>query len=107
MPYEQRDMSGSMFKNDDKFDPGTNIVKQGANPDWPDRKGQAMIGGVMYWVSGWLKTSKGGQPWLSLSFTAQGARGNPQVVGQRHEPGPSDAEAQSGDLPTGEDEIPF
>lgn len=114
MPYEQRNNSGSMFKNDDKFAPGTNAVKDGANPDWPDRQGKAMVGGVMYYVSGWLKTSKEGKPWLSLSFKLVNPSQQQRApVGQRYEgTPPSEDEADSfaptpDNLdPTG-DEIPF
>lgn len=56
MAYEQRDNSGSIFKNDRK-----------EKDTHPDRTGTAMIDGVMYYVSGWLKTSAKGQ-FLSLAF---------------------------------------
>lgn len=57
MAYEQRDNSGSVFKND---------RKEKANQ--PDRTGTAMVDGKMYRVSGWLKDGAKGQ-FLSLSFT--------------------------------------
>lgn len=42
-------------------------------PNHPDRKGKALIDGVEYWVSGWIKEVKNGanagQKFLSLSFT--------------------------------------
>ena len=63
MAYEQRENSGSMFVND----------KQG-NESWPDRQGSAMVGGVLYWVKGWIKAGKEGKPpWMSMSFTRQDA----------------------------------
>jgi len=34
----------------------------------PDRNGTALIGGVEYWVSGWIKETKSGDKWLSLAF---------------------------------------
>lgn len=55
--FEQKDNSGVMFKNDRK-----EMDKH------PDRKGEALIGGVAYWVAGWLKEGKNGQ-FLSLAFT--------------------------------------
>ena len=59
MAFEQRDFSGQMFINDKK-----------TQPNHPDRKGRAMINGVMYWVSGWIKKGNNGNPdWMSLSFT--------------------------------------
>lgn len=57
MAFEQRDNSGSLFKNDKKD-----------GDKHPDRKGSAMIGGVHYWVSGWVKQDRNGNPWMSLSF---------------------------------------
>lgn len=57
MSFEQRDNSGSMFANDRK-----------TTDKHPDRSGTAMIGGVEYFIDGWLKRTKDGKPWLSLSF---------------------------------------
>lgn len=47
---------GAMFVND-----------KGDNPNRPDRKGSLNVEGVEYWVSGWIKTSKDGNPFMSLS----------------------------------------
>jgi hypothetical protein len=58
MKYEQRDNSGSTFKNDNK-------QKQ----SHPDYKGSAKINGVEYWVSTWIKISQNGTEFLSHSFT--------------------------------------
>lgn len=58
MSYEQRDNSGSLFKNDKK-----------EKDSHPDYKGQAMIGGVEYWLSAWIKEPKsGGQKFMSLAL---------------------------------------
>ncbi len=58
MAYEQRDNSGSLFKND----------KEG-NESRPDYKGSVMVGGVEYWLSAWIKEPKsGGQKYMSLSL---------------------------------------
>ena len=56
MPYEQKDNSGAMFVNDRK-----------ERDSHPDRRGEAMIDGKMYWVSGWIKEGKKGK-WMSLAF---------------------------------------
>lgn len=53
--------SGSISKNEDKNKPG-------ANPNWPDYKGKAQVGGVLYWVSGWAKKGRDGGSWMSLAF---------------------------------------
>lgn len=69
MAFEMRDNSGSVFVNDRKTE-----------DRHPDRSGKAMIGGVMYWVSGWLKKTQSGTPWLSLSFKPMEPRGEESQV---------------------------
>jgi hypothetical protein len=54
--YEQRDNSGTIFVNDRK-----------EKETHPDRSGTAMIDGVMYYVSGWIKEGAKGK-FLSLAF---------------------------------------
>ena len=56
MAYEQRDNSGSVFVNDRK-----------EKDTHPDRTGTAMIDGVMYYVSGWIKDGARGK-FMSLAF---------------------------------------
>lgn len=88
MAYEQRDNSGSVFVNDRK-----------EKPNHPDRTGKAMIGGVMYYVNGWLKESNG-KKFLSLSFKPiDGAQATPPA-----------AQAQTNYTPTfpsDSNEVPF
>jgi hypothetical protein len=55
--YEQRDMSGSLFKNS-KREKDTH----------PNATGKAMIGGKLYFVSAWTKKDRNGEAWQSLSF---------------------------------------
>lgn len=57
MAYEQKDMSGSLFKNQ-KREKDTH----------PNATGTAMIDGVEYWVSAWTKYDKNENPWQSLAF---------------------------------------
>ena len=57
MAYEQKENSGSLFKNDKK-----------TADNHPNATGSALIGGVEYWVSAWTKKDKNGNPWQSLSF---------------------------------------
>ena len=47
--------TGALFQND-----------QGDNPKRPQWKGKLNVNGTDYWVSGWERTSKGGQDFLSL-----------------------------------------
>jgi hypothetical protein len=51
--------SGALFRNDDK--------REGKKD--PDYRGQAEVGGVLYWLDAWLNTSqKTGQKFLSIRF---------------------------------------
>lgn len=54
--YEQRDNSGTLFKNDRR-----------ESDKHPHAKGSALIDGVEYWVSAWTKESQKGK-FQSLSF---------------------------------------
>lgn len=61
-----RDNSGALFKNDRKD-----------NDRHPDYKGQALIGGVEYWLSAWIKEPRaGGQKYMSLSLTPKQQQAN-------------------------------
>ena len=57
MAYEQRDNSGSLFKNDKK-----------ESENHPDYNGSAMVNGTEMWMSAWLKTSSNGKKFMSFSF---------------------------------------
>ena len=56
MPYEVREMSGSLFRN-----------KKKEKETHADMNGTAKIDGVEYYINGWTKEGDGGK-WLSLSF---------------------------------------
>jgi hypothetical protein len=43
----------------------------------PDRNGSLNVDGVDYWISGWLKKSKEGKPFLSLSVKRKEERTAP------------------------------
>lgn len=57
MAYEQKNDTGSLFKNKDK-----------KSNNHPDYNGSALIDDVEYWMSAWLKTSDKGTKWMSFSF---------------------------------------
>ena len=57
MAFQQKENSGAVFINADKQE-----------DNHPDRKGDCNIEGVEYWVSGWIKKTKNGDPFMSLSF---------------------------------------
>ena len=57
MGFEQRENTGSLFKNDDKTE-----------DKHPNAKGSALINGVSFWVAAWTKTDKNGNKFQSLSF---------------------------------------
>jgi len=56
--FVQKELSGSMFKNQKKL-----------TEQHPNMTGLAMIEGVEYLVSAWTKTDKNGNKWQSLAFT--------------------------------------
>lgn len=45
------------------------VNKKKQHEKQPDRTGTADIEGVEYFISGWLRTSKAGEKYMSLSFT--------------------------------------
>lgn len=60
---------GALFKNDRK-----------KSPNQPDYRGQINVGGIEYWVSGWIKTAgpnarNPGSKFLSVSLTAKDGNG--------------------------------
>lgn len=61
--------SGALFKNDDKDE---------AHPNWADYQGSINVEGVDYWISAWLKKSKKGQPFMSLSVRSKDSQRAPR-----------------------------
>lgn len=89
MAFEKRDMSGVLFKNDDR-----------EKDTHPNAKGQATIDGVDYWVSAWTKTDKNGNKYQSLAFKLKDAApAKPAPV--------NTASTQPGGFDTMKDDIPF
>jgi hypothetical protein len=96
MAYEERDLSGSLFKNDKKTE-----------DRHPDYKGSALIGGVGYWVSAWIKTSQGGKKFMSLAFTAKDKEQSRPASQPTTRTGTRPAPATSEQQEFKEDESPF
>jgi uncharacterized protein (DUF736 family) len=85
MAYDNTN-SGALFKNEDK--------REERHPDY---KGSLNVGGVDYWLSSWLKTSKAGAKYMSISVT-------PKNENNTRKPVPSKS-APADDF--GDSDIPF
>lgn len=64
MPEYDNTNTGALFKNDKK-----------ETDKHPDYKGSVNANGREYWLSAWLKTSKKGTKFMSLSLSPKEARG--------------------------------
>lgn len=71
--FQQKDNSGSLFKNDRR-----------EKDTHPHATGSALIDGVEYWVSAWTKEGAKGK-WQSLAFKKKEERSGNQV---KRNPGP-------------------
>ena len=65
---------GVLFKNDDK-----------QSDKHPDYKGSINIDGVEYWLSSWIKTSKQGNKFMSLSVQPKQAAKPAKQAKQVHQ----------------------
>lgn len=79
--------SGALFKNDKK-----------ASDNHPDYKGSINVDGVEYWLSSWIKTSKTGTKFMSLSVSAK-----EQAPAPKKSTGGGSRQTQKDDL----DDCPF
>lgn len=61
MVYDNTDR-GALFKNKDR-----------ESDKHPDYQGNINVGGQEYWLSAWLKESKAGEKYMSLSVKAKDA----------------------------------
>ncbi len=61
MAYEQKNMTGTLFRNE----------KRTEENNQPHATGSALIEGIAYYVSAWTKTDKNGNKFQSLSFKAK------------------------------------
>lgn len=67
MAFEQKDGQGALFRNEDK-----------ETEQHPDYKGSIKVNGQEFWLSAWIKESKAGNKYMSLS--AQPKNGRTQQV---------------------------
>ena len=94
MAYEQRNNSGSLFKNDRKN-----------NERQPDYNGNAIINGKTMRISAWIKKSQNGTTFMSLAFEEvngayqQGAPQQSAPAPQRPAPAPVNLDTDPSDLP--------
>lgn len=87
MNYDNN-MSGVLFKNDDK--------REGKRD--PDYRGNAEVNREQFWVNAWIKSSKDGRKYMSLSFQPKQAKDVKGAVAHKEAP------AEADDL---NDKIPF
>ena len=64
--YEQRDNTGSLFKNEKK-----------EKDTHPDYRGECLVDGVAMYMDAWLKTAESGRKWMSFSFKRKEAKPEP------------------------------
>lgn len=67
--YEQKDGNGALFKNHEK-----------ESETHADYRGSIKIGGVEYWLNAWIKESKKGTKYMSLSAKPKLPRGDKPVA---------------------------
>lgn len=79
MTYEQRDNSGSLFKNDRK-----------EQDNHPDYTGSCKIQGREYYISAWVKEGRG-KKFFSFSFKPKQAPGGRPPTGGQNDPRPEPA----------------
>lgn len=95
MAYEQKDNSGTLFKNERR-----------EKDSHPHATGSALIGGVEYWVSAWTKDGQKGR-FQSLSFKRKD--GKPEQKPERQQSYADQSGGTYGRQPAdlGGDEVPF
>lgn len=86
MAFQQKDGSGSLFRN-----------KRKEADQHPDHTGSITVAGVQYWLSGWIKQTKDGEKYFSLSV-------RPKEERQERRSSPPPAQPQQDDF---DDSIPF
>jgi hypothetical protein len=79
MAYEQKDMSGSLFKNDKK-----------GNDRAPDYRGKCMVNGTLLDMSAWMQTSQDGtKKYMSIKFSPPYNAQQQAPAPEAYQPSPS------------------
>ena len=66
MTYDNRANTGALFRNDSK-----------AKDEQPDYRGSLDVRGQAYWISAWLRTSREGKKYMSLSVQPKESASRP------------------------------
>lgn len=82
--------SGALFKNDEKTP---------EKPNWPDYNGSINVEGKEFWLKAWIKKSKGGKTYMSLSVEGKQEKQNRQQRASAPEP--------ASNFDNFDDDIPF
>lgn len=90
MPYEQKDLSGALFRNEKK---STDMQ--------PDYTGDCTVSGTKWRIAAWIKPDRNGKKFMSLKFTVPQDRPAPKLTepDNPHSIDPADVPKQ--------DDIPF
>lgn len=86
--FAPRDGDGALFRNERK-----------ESEQHPDYNGNLRLNGQDYWVSGWLKSSKAGKKYMSLSVRPK--------MAQEHRGAPRNPPPQTSPADDPSDDIPF
>lgn len=84
MPFEHKENSGNLFRNERK-----------EKDTHADYRGEANVDGTLYWLDAWLNESKGGKKYLSVKFKP------------KDEDQPRRSEQTGGNETQDESELPF
>ena len=87
-PYETKDYTGALFRNDKK-----------ETEQHPDYRGSATIEGKEYWVSSWINTSAKGVKYMSLKYSEKEAVHNEGMAQVKQAAAPTGDWGQDSDIP--------
>lgn len=93
MSFEKKEGSGALFKNKDK-----------QSESHADYNGDILINGHEYWLNAWLKTSKNGVRFMSVSAKP---KDKSKTVASALRAGKEQAQARKSQQDDFNDEIPF